>query len=82
MALHTKALGVAGSEGGGEGAGGPGTADAAAVVRLTARATADWLQKFGDGGGVVGEVDGSALMGAAEAEGVQLAGVEVREGGR
>ena len=82
MALHTKALGVAGSEGGGEGAGGPGTADAAAVVRLTARVTADWLQKFADGGGVVGEMDGSSLMGAAEAEGVQLAGVEVREGGR
>ena len=77
MALQTGRLGLANDNGGS----GLGTADAVAVVRLTARATADWLAKFMRvEGGVVGQGEGSALMGAAAKEGVQLVSVKVRAG--
>jgi len=77
MALQTGRLGLANDNGGS----GLGTADAVAVVRLTARATADWLAKFmREEGGVVGQREGSALMGAAAKEGVQLVSVKVRAG--
>lgn len=77
MALQTGRLGLANDNGGS----GLGTADAVAVVRLTARATADWLAKFMRvEGGLVGQGEGSALMGAAAKEGVQLVSVKVRAG--
>jgi len=58
---------------------GLGSADAVATVRLTARAAAEWVAKFG-GGGVVGQADGNALLGSAGKEGVELVSVKVRAG--